>query len=215
MVIYSGSSIKNTNNKSLWIWKSKCILEFNKQSTDIDRIYLFAKNPYEAKYQFLINKRESTGLKRFGDPKAFIEYSNDMQDVYKDINEYNEDKEHKLLKVFDDMIADMINNKKLNSIVTNLFIRGKKLNISLVFITQSYFKIPKYVRLNSTHVFIMEIPNKRELQQIALNHSLDISSKDFMIIYKYGNAEPYSFLINDATLPSDNPLRFRKNLFNI
>ena len=95
MVINSGSSIKNTNNKSLWIWKSKCILEFNKQSTDIDRIYLFAKDPYEAKYQFLINKRESTGLKRFGDPKAFIEYSNDMQDVYKDIDKYNVDKERK------------------------------------------------------------------------------------------------------------------------
>ena len=138
-----------------------------------------------------------------------------MQDVCKDIDEYNFDKERRILIVFDDAIADMINNKKLNSIVTDLFIRGKKLNISLVFITQSYFKIPKYVRLNSTHVFIMEIPNKRELQQIALNHSSDINSKDFMIIYKYGNAEPYSFLINDATLPSDNPLRFRKNLFNI
>ena len=215
MVINSGSSIKNTNNKSLWIWKSKCILEFNKQSTDIDRIYLFAKDPYEAKYQFLINKRESTGLKRFGDPKAFIEYSNDMQDVYKDINEYNEDKEHKLLKVFDDIIADMINNKKLNSIVTDLFIRGKKLNISLVFITQSYFKIPKYVRLNSTHVFIMEIPNKRELQQIALNHSSDINITDFANIYRKYTGEPYSFLVIDTMLSSNNPLRFRKNLFNI
>ena len=102
---------------------------------------MFPKDPYEAKYQFLINKRESTGLKRFGDPKAFIEYSNDMQDVYKDINEYNEDKEHKLLKVFDDIIADMINNKKLNSIVTDLFIRGRKLNIPLVFNTQLYFKV--------------------------------------------------------------------------
>ena len=213
MVIYSGSSIKNTNNKSLWIWKSKYILEFNKKSTDIDRTYLFAKDPYEAKYQFLINKRESTGLKRFGDPKAFIEYSNDMQDVYKDINEYNEDKEHKLLKVFDDMIADMINNKKLNSIVTDLFIRGRILNISLVFITQSYFKVPKDVRLNSTHFFVMKIPNKRELQQIALNHSSDINSKDFIKIYKKCTAKPYSFLVNDATLASDNPLRFRKILF--
>ena len=215
MVINSGSSIKNTNNKSLWIWKSKCILEFNKQSTDIDRIYLFAKDPYEAKYQFLINKRESTGLKRFGDPKAFIEYSNDMQDVYKDINEYIEDKEHKLLKVFDDIIADMINNKKLNSIVTDLFIRGKKLNISLVFITQSYFKIPKYVRLNSTHVFIMEIPNKRELQQIALNHSSDINITDFANIYRKYTGEPYSFLVIDTMLSSNNPLMFRNILFGI
>ena len=95
---------------------------------------MYAKDPYEAKYQFLINKRESTELKYFNDPKAFIEYSNDMQDVYKYINECNTDKEHKILIVFDDMIADMINNKKLNSIITELSIRGKDLNISLVFI---------------------------------------------------------------------------------
>ena len=113
------------------------------------------------------------------------------------------------------MIADVINNKKLNSIVTELFIRGRKLNISLVFITQSYFKVPKDVRLNSTHFFIMKIPNKRELQQIALNHSSDINSKDFIKIYKKYTAEPYSFLVNDATLASDNPLRLRKNIFNI
>ena len=86
-----------------------------------------------------------------------------MQDVYKNIDEYNVDKERKVLIVFDDMIADMINNKKLNSIVTELFIRGKKLNISLVFITQSQFKVPKDVRLNTTHFFITEIPNRRKL----------------------------------------------------
>ena len=107
----------------------------------------------------------------------------------------------------------MINNKKLNSVVTELFIRGRKLNISLVFITQSYFKVPKDVRLNSTHFFIMKIPNKRELQQIALNHSSDINSKDFIGICKKCTAEPYSFLVNDAMLASDNPLRFQKNLF--
>ena len=159
-----------------------------------------------------MNKRESIGLKHFNDPKEFIEYSNDMQDVYKNIDEYNPGKKRKILIVFDDMIADMINNKKLNSIVTELFIRGRKLNISLVFITQSYFKVPKDVRLNSTHFFIMKIPNKRELQQIALNHSSDIDFKDFIKIYKKCTAEPYSFLINDATLASDNPLRFRKNI---
>ena len=109
----------------------------------------------------------------------------------------------------------MIHNKKLNSIVTELFIRGRKLNISLVFITQSYFKVPKDVRLNTTHFFIMKIPNKRELQQIALNHSSDIDFKDFIKIYKKCTDEPYSFLVNDTMLASDNPLRFRKNLFNI
>ena len=101
---------------------------------DIDKIYLYAKDPYEAKYQFLINKRESIGLKHINDPIAFVEYSNDMQDVYKNIEEYNTDKERKVLIAFDDMIADMINNKKLNSIITELSIRGRDLNISLVFI---------------------------------------------------------------------------------
>ena len=113
------------------------------------------------------------------------------------------------------MIADMINNKKLNAIVTEMFIWGRKLNISIVFITQSYFKVPKDVEPNSTHFFIMIISNKRELRQIALNHSPDINSKDFIKIYKKYTAEPYSFLVNDATLASDNPLRFRKNLFSI
>ena len=132
-----------------------------------DEIYLYAKDPYEAKYQFLIDKRKSTGLKHFNDPKAFIEYSNDMQDVYKNIEEYNTSKKHKILIAFDDMIADMINNKKINLVVTELFFRGRKFNISIVFITQSYFKVPKDVRLNSMHFFIMKIPNKREFQQIA------------------------------------------------
>ena len=110
------------------------------------------------------------------------------------------------------MIADMINNKKLNPVVTELFIRGRKLNISIVFFTQSYFKLPKDIRLNSTHFFIMKISNKRELQQIALNHSSDIDFKDFMKIYKKCTAKPYSFSVNDITLPSDDPLRFRKNI---
>ena len=186
----------------------------NKQP-DIDKIYLYAKDPYEANYQFLINKRESTGLKHFNDLKPFIEHSNDMQDVYKNNDEHNIDKERKISIVFDDMIADMINNKKLNSIVAELFIRGRKLNISLIFITQSYFKVPKDVRLNSTHFFIMKIPNKREFQEIALNHSSHISTKNFIKIYKKYPAEPYSFLVNGTTLASDNPLRFGKNLFNI
>ena len=141
-----------------------------------------------------------------------MEYSNDMQDVYKNIEDYNPVKKRKVLIVFEEMVTDMINNKKLDSIVTELFIRGRKLNISFVFITQSYFKVPKDVRLNSTHFFIMKIPNKRELQQIALNHSSDIDFKDFMKIYKKYTKEPYSFLVDDTTLPLDDPLRFRKNL---
>ena len=138
-----------------------------------------------------------------------------MQDVYKNIDEYNTDKECKILKVFDDMIADMINNKKLNSTVTELFIRGRKLNISLFFITQSYFKVLKDVRLNTSHFFIIKIPNKRELQQTAINHSSDINTKDLADVYRKCTAEPYSFFVNDTTFASNNPLRFTKNIFNI
>ena len=162
--------------------KTNLLLNFINNQPDIDKIYLYAKDPYEVKYQFLINKRESTGLKHFNDPKTFIEYSNDMHDVYKDIDDYNPDQENKILIVFDDMITDMIHNKKLKSLVTELFIRGRKLNIYLVFITQSYFKVPKDVRLNTSHFFIAKIakiPNKREIQQIAINHSSDISTKGF------------------------------------
>ena len=107
--------------------KTNPLLNLINNQPDIDKIYLYAKDPYEAKYQFLINKKESTGLKHFNDPKAFIEYSNDMQDVYKNIDEYNIHRDCKILIIFDDMIADMINNKKLNAIVTELFIRGRKL----------------------------------------------------------------------------------------
>ena len=135
-----------------------------------------------------------------------------MQDVYKNTEDYNPRKKRTVLIIFDNMIADMINNKKLDSIVTEFFIRGRKLNISIVFIMQSYFKVPKDVRLNSTHFFIMQIPNKRELQQIASNHSSDIDFKDFMKIFKECTKKPYSFLVNDTTLRSDDPLRFKKNL---
>ena len=176
---------------------------------------MYAKDSQEAKYQYLINKREGVGIDHFNDLKAFIEDSNDIRNVDKNINYYNPNKENKILIVFDEVIVDLIHNKNLDSIVTELFIRGRKLNISLVFITQSYFKVPKDVRLNTSHFFIAKIPNKRELQQIAINHSSDINTKDFANIYRKCTSEPYSFLVNDTTLPSNNPLRFRKNLFNI
>ena len=108
------------------------------------------------------------------------------------------------------MIADMINNKELNPIVPELFIRDIKLNISIAFITQSYFKVTKEVRLSATHFFIMKISNERELQDVAFNHSSDIDFKEFIKIYKKYAAEPYSFFVNDTTLPSDNPTRLRK-----
>ena len=192
--------------------KTNALLNLINNQPDIGEIYLYAKDPYEAKHQYLISKRKQVGLDHFQDPSAFMEYSNDMQYVYKNIENYNPGKKRKILVVFDDIIVDMINDKKLNPVVTELFIRGRKLGISIVFITPSYFKVPKDVRLNSTHFFIVKIPNKRELQQNALNHSSDIDFKNFMKIYKKCTAEPYSFLVNDTTVSSDDLLRFRKNL---
>ena len=133
--------------------KTNLLLNLIENQQDIDKIYLYAKDPYEPKYQYLINKREGVGISHFNDPKAFIDYSNDMHDVYKNINDYNPDKENKILRVFDHMITDMIRNKKLNSIFTELFLRDRKLNISLVFITKSYFKVPKDVRLINSNSF--------------------------------------------------------------
>ena len=173
--------------------KTNALLNLINNQQDIDKIYLYAKEPSEDKYQYLINKRESVTINHLNDPKAFIEYSNDMYDIYKNIDNYNADKENKILIAFDDMIADMINNNKIIAIVTELFIRNRKLNIYLIFITQSYFKVPKGVRNNSTHFFIMKIPNKRELMQIAINHSSDINTKDFIEIYRKCTDKLYSF----------------------
>ena len=117
--------------------KTNALLNLIKNRLDIYKLYSYAKDPYEVKYQYLINKRWKVGLNHYGDPKAFIEYSNDMQDVYKNVEKYNLGKNHKVLIVFDDMIADMITNKNLNPIVTERFIRGSKFNISIIFITQS------------------------------------------------------------------------------
>ena len=150
--------------------KTNALLNLINNQPDIDKIYLYAKDPYKAKNQYLIKKREKVGLNHCNDPKAFMEYSNNKQDVYKNIEEYNPEKKCKVLIVFDDMIAGMINNKKLNPVVTEFFIRGRKLDISIVFITKSYFKVPKDVRLNSAHFFIMKILDRRELHQTVVNH---------------------------------------------
>ena len=187
--------------------KTNALLNMLSHQNDIDKIYLYVKDPYEDKYQYLIKKREDVGRKHFQNPQAFIEYSSHINDVFPDINEYNPNKNRKIVIVFDDMIAE-----KLPPQVTELFIRGRKLNISIIFITQSYFKTPKDIRLNATHYFLMKIPNKRELQQIAYNHSADIDFKDFMEMYKKCTQGSHDFLVVDTTLPAENPLRFRKNL---
>ena len=128
-------------------------------------------------------RRRNDKIKHFNDPNVFIKYLNDIQDVYKNIEKYNISKKRKILIVFDDMITDMI-NKKLDPVVTELLLTGRKLNISIVFSTQSCFKVPRDVRLNSTHFFIIKIPNKKKLQEIASNHSTDIDFKGFIKLHK-------------------------------
>ena len=137
-----------------------------------------------------------------------------MNDVYEEIDNYNPNRKRKILIVFDDMIAEIMTNKKFQSIIKELFIRCRKLNISLVFITQSFFSVPKDVRLNSTHYMIMKMNSRKELQNIAINHSADFDYKDFIKIYRDCVKQLYSFLTIDTTLPSSNLLRFRKNLFD-
>ena len=212
MAIYSRSTIQNFDNWSSGSGKTNALLNLIKEQDDIDKMCLYAKDLSERKYEFLIKKREDVGIKHLNDSNLFMECSNTMDDVDENIDDYNPNRQRKVLIVFDDMIADIMTNKKFQAIIKELFIRCRGLNISLAFITQSYFSVPKDVRLNSTHYLIMKINNKRELQNIAINHSADIDYKDFMKIYRECTKEPYSFLTIDTTLPASDPLRFRKNL---
>ena len=168
----------------------------------------------ESKYDYLIKNRKNAGIKHVNDSNAFIECSNTIDDIYENIDNCNPSRKRKILIIFYDMIEVLMTNKKFQSIIKELFIRCRKLNVSLVFITQSYFSVPKDVRLNSTHYLIMKINNKRELQNIAINHSADIDYKNFIKIHRECTKEPYSFLIIDTTLPASNLLRFKKNLFD-
>ena len=164
--------------------KTNALLNLISQENDIDKIYLYAKDLSEPKYEFLIKKQENVGIKHLRDPNAFSECSNTMDGVYENIDDYNPNRQRKILIAFDDMIADIMMNKKFQAIIKELFISCRKLNISLVFITQPYFSIPKDIRLNSAHYLIMKINNNRELQNTAINHSADIDYKDFVKIYR-------------------------------
>ena len=164
--------------------KTNALINLINEQNDIDKIYLYARDLNEPKYKILIKKREDAGIKHLNDPNAFIECSNTMDDVYENIHDYNSSRKRKILIVFDDMMADIMTNNGFQSIIKELFITCRKLNISLLFITQSYFSVPKDVRLNSTHYLIMKISNKRELQNIAINHSAEIDYKDFITIYR-------------------------------
>ena len=157
----------------------------------------------------MINKREQAGIKNLNDPHAFIEYSDDMNDVYADISNYNKKRENKVLIVFDDMIADTEYNKNLKKMIKELFYRGRRMNISIVFITQCYFRALKDTRLNSTHYILMRIGNKKELQSIAEEKSRNIDYKDFLKMYNYCTSEPYCFMTIDAR--PNATMVFRKN----
>ena len=189
--------------------KTNTLLHLINNFNPIDKIYLYANDTDEKKYQYLINKREQAGIKNLNDPHAFIEYSSDMSDVLDHINNCNKIRDKKVLIIFDDMIADIMRSEKFKAMVKELFIRCRKLNISVVFITQSYFRTPKDATLNSTHYILMKIGNKKELKSIAEENSSHLDFKDFLKIYNYCTKEPYSFMLVD-TRPTAR-VTFKKN----
>ena len=148
--------------------KTNSLLNLINLQDHIDTICLYAKDLSEPKYEFLIKKREKPGIEHLDDLNAFTECSNTVDDVYEDIDEYNPSRKRKTLIVFKEMIADVIPNKKFQAVLKNLFIRCRKLNISLVFIIQSYFSISKEVRSNSTHYLIIKLTTKQNYKTSQL-----------------------------------------------
>ena len=217
--IISNKKIKENNNwpfKMLIIGpsgsgKTNTLLHLINNLHPIDKIYLYAKDIHEPKYEYLINKREQAGIKNLNDPHAFIEYSDDMDDVIDDINNYNKNRDNKVLIVFDYMIADIEYNKSFKRIIKELFYRARKINVSNVFITQSYFRALKDTRLNSTHYILMKKGNKKELKRIAEVKSGHLDYKDFLKIYNHYTKEPYSFMTIDARATATIP--FKKNFY--
>ena len=176
--------------------KTNTLLNLINEQNDIDKIYLYARDLNEPKYKILIKKRKDAGIKHLNDPNAFIECSNALDDGYENIHDYNPRRKRKILIVFDDMIADIMTNKKFQTIIKELFIRCRNLNISLVFITQSYFSVPKDLRLNSTHYLIMKINNRRELQNVSTDHSAGVNYQDLKKSYRECTKEPFNFFDN-------------------
>ena len=160
--------------------KTNTLLHLINNLHPIDNIYLYAKDINEPKYEYLINKREQAGIKNINDPHAFIVYSDDIDDVFDDINNHNKNRDKKILIVSDHLIADIEYNKKFKRIIKELFYRARKINESIVFITQSYFRALKDARLNSTHYILMKIGNKKELKSIAEEKSGHLDYKDFL-----------------------------------
>ena len=164
----------------------------------VDKIYLYAKDLEEPKYKLLIDKREKAEINFNNDPTAFIEYSNSMDDILSNIEDYNKKRRRQAVIIFDDMISHVMSDKKVQQLLKDLYINCRKLNISLYFLTQSYFTVPKDVRLNCTHYILFRLNNKRELQNIAFNHSADIDYKYFIKIYRDCTREPFNFFTIDT-----------------
>ena len=183
-----------------------------RDSNTIDKIYLHAKDLEEPKYQLLTNKREKAGINFNNDPNAFIEYSNSMDDILLYIEDYNKKKRRKVLIIFDDMISHVISDRRAQQILKDLFIRCRKLNISLCFLSQSYFSVPKDVKLNCTHYILFKLNNKGELRNIAINHSADIDYKDFIKISRVCTKEVFNFLTIDTTKDNKFIKNFDENL---
>ena len=189
--------------------KTNTLLHLINNLHPIDKLYLYAKDIHESKYEYLINKREQAGRKNLNDPHAFTEYSDDMNNVLDDINDYNKNRDKKVLIVFDDMIADIEDNKNFKRIIKELFYRARKINASIVFITQSYFKALKDARLNSAHYILMRIGNKKQLKRIAEEKSGHLDYKDFFKMLSYCTEDPYSFLTVDSRPTAT--IQFKKN----
>ena len=189
--------------------KTNALLHLINNLHPIDKIYLYAKDIHEPKNEYLINKREQGGIKSLNDPHAFIENSDDMNDVLDDINNYNKNRDKKVLIVFDDMIADIEYDKNFKRIIKELFYRARKINVSIVFITQSYFRALKDARLNSTQYILMKIGHKNELKRIAEEKSGHLDYKDFLKIYNCCTRKPYSFMTRN-TRPTASII-FKKN----
>ena len=167
---------------------------FIEHSNSVDDIF-----PQIEDYNNRITKIEPYIINLNNDPNAFIEHSNSVDDIFPQIEDYNKKRKRKILIIFDDMISHIMSDKKAQQILKDLFIRCRKLNISLCFLTQSYFSGPKDVRLNCTHYILFKLNNRTELQNIAISHSADIDYKDFIKIYRDCTKKLYNFLTIDTT----------------
>ena len=193
--------------------KTNALFNLIKEQDDIDKTYLYAKDLSESRYELLIKKRKDAETKHLSDLNAFIECPNTMDDVYKNVNDYNPNRKRKILIVFDDMFANIMTNKKCQAIIKEIFIRCRKLNISILFLKQFSLSVPKYLKLNSTTFLIMSISKKENCTRLQLI-ILQILTTNVSWRFTENAQENYILsLAIDTTLSASVSLIFRKNLF--